>query len=226
MADKFFDETTPDPKEVAKHLRKPDGAMGKEIGIQMNKGNKHICLNAINELNLQANESVLEIGMGNGNFVGHLMSRAEGLKYAGADFSSTMVTEAKALNNELAKKHSINFVEASVEKLPFKDNSFDAITTTNTIYFWPNVKENTKELQRVLKPGGRIIVAYRTNSLMSSIEFTKYGFNMFEKEEVEEVFLSQNFTSVSSKAIAEPELDFGDKVLKMVGMYTTATKKG
>ena len=225
MANKFFDETTPDPKQIAKHLRQPEGEMGVEIGIQMNKGNKHMCENAINELKLQDNECVLEVGMGNGHFVEYLMSLAQNLKYTGADFSSTMVKEANTINKEIAKKHSVKFVEASVEKLPFEDNSFDVITTANTIYFWPNAIENSKELQRVLKPGGRIVAAYRTKSLMSSIEFTKYGFSMYEVDEVEELFIGADYINVATTKLREPELDFGDKVLAMEGMYTTAYKK-
>ncbi len=66
MAEKFDGDVKLRPKELAKQLRKPTGEKGKEVGLQMNKGNKHICLNSYKILNPNKGDAVLEIGMGMG----------------------------------------------------------------------------------------------------------------------------------------------------------------
>jgi ubiquinone/menaquinone biosynthesis C-methylase UbiE len=84
----------------------------------------------------------------------------------------------------------MKLMEASVEKIPFESNKFDKIYTANTIYFWPNHDENIKEVLRVLKPGGKLFVGFRTRAQMEKIAFTRYGFTFFT-EKAMEAFLSK-----------------------------------
>ena len=222
MAEKF-NTSDLSKNELAGNLRKPEGDNGVEVGKQMNKGNEYISKYSYEQLKPIGNEKVLEIGMGNGFFVPYLMKLAD-VDYTGLDYSPLMVSEAEKLNNELKKQRRIKFIEGSVEKVPFEDHFFDAIVTANTIYFWPNVVENAKELLRVLKPGGRLLVAYRNKELLDKIEFTKYGFNKYEISEVEEVFEKSGFKNISTKVLDEPALDFDGKPLTVKGVYTIAYK--
>ena len=184
MAEKF-DTGSLSKKEIASQLRKPKGEGGKAIGKEMNKGNKYICLNSYSLLNPQPNSLVLEIGMGNGLFIKDLLSLAGNLKYIGVDYSQTMVDEASIINKEFIDQQRVSFITGSVARLPFQDNSVDYVTTTNTIYFWPDLKENAKEIHRILKPHGKILVGYRSRELMDKIELTKYGFNKYTKMDIE-----------------------------------------
>ncbi len=224
MSQKFNTNTGLSPQELAKHLKKPTGEQGKEVGLQMNKGNKHICLNSYNILKPHNNDAILEIGMGNGFFVKNLMNMAENLTYTGVDFSKTMVQEATELNKDLCHQKTVQFQEASIDNLPFKDNSFDCITTTNTLYFWPKPKQNAQELLRVLKPGGKILIAYRSKSCMDQIELSKYGFEKYESDRVENLLEESGFKEVTTQIINEPDLDFDGTPLKMDGIYTLASK--
>ena len=176
MAEKFNPDTNLTPKELAEHLRQPNGETGTQVGLQMNKSNRHICLNSYQILNPQNGNQVLEIGMGNGFFVNNLINMANNLKYTGVDFSATMVKEANLLNKELIDKGTVIFEEASIDKLPFEDNSFDSITTVNTLYFWPQPTNNAKELSRVLRPNGKLLIAYRSKDCMDQLELAKHGF--------------------------------------------------
>ena len=135
MAEKFNPDSSLSPKELAGHLKQPSGEVGIEVGLQMNKGNKHICLNSYKALDPQHGNHVLEIGMGNGFFIPNLLAMASDMKYTGVDFSATMVKEATLLNKNLIEGGSVTLEEASIEKLPFADNSFEGITTTHTLYF-------------------------------------------------------------------------------------------
>lgn len=224
MAEKFNSDTKLTPKELAKHLRQPEGETGRQVGLEMNKGNKHICLNSYKTIKPQKGNHILEIGMGNGFFIKDLFNMADNLTYTGVDFSSVMVKEAKLLNKELMEIKGVYFEEASIESLPFNDNSFDTITTTNTLYFWPQPSENIKELLRVLKPNGKLLIAYRSKSCMDQLELAKYGFEKYENYDVEALLSSVGFKHISTQTIKEPELEFDGKVFQMEGIFTIGVK--
>ena len=211
-------------KELAGQLRKPDGDLGKDVGLQMNKGNKYICLNSYKVLNPKNEDCILEIGMGNGFFVKDLLAISSNLKYVGVDFSETMIQEANLINKTFINTGVVKFQQASIEELPFEDNTFDCITTTNTLYFWPQPEENIKELLRVLKPEGKLLVAYRLKELMDKIELSQYGFEKYDIDNVENLFEKSGFKTITTEIICEPELEFDGKLFQMKGAYSIGYK--
>jgi arsenite methyltransferase len=54
---------------------------------------------------------------------------------------------------------NINFEKASGEKLPFEDDSFDVVISNSVINLIPDKLGTLKETMRVLKPGGRLMIA-------------------------------------------------------------------
>lgn len=223
MAEKFNTDNL-SKQEFARHLRKPSGDEGKEVGKQMNKGNQYICLNSYKVLNPKPNSVILEIGMGNGFFTNDLLSLNHNLEYIGLDFSQTMVNEAIRLNQELINSRKASFINGSIENLPFDDNSMDYVTTTNTVYFWPDLIKNASEIYRVLKPHGKILIAYRPKELMDKVEVSNYGFNKYTKDEIENLLVKTGFNQVSTKEISEPDLDFDGIPMQMIGLYSTGLK--
>ena len=185
MANKF-EVSDLTKKELAAQLQKPDGMKGKEVGKQMNKGNKNICLNSYKVLDPNPNSLILEIGMGNGLFIKDLLAQGSDLTYVGFDFSQTMIDEASSLNSDLIKQGKVSFKLGSIEKLPFEDDSIDCITTTNTVYFWPDIIANSKELYRVLKPGGKLLIGYRSKEIMDKVELTQFGFKKYTQTQLED----------------------------------------
>ncbi len=176
---KFSEGLQLSPEIMASQLRKPEGEIGIKVGEQMNIGNEHICKNTYLNSNLQENETVLEIGMGNGLFVNEYLTTTSNTNYVGVDFSSLMVSESIKNNKSLIQSERVTFIEASIEKLPFKDNSIDKIVTANTLYFWPNPKQNTQELLRVLKPNGLLVIGYRHREFMDKLELANFGFTIY-----------------------------------------------
>ena len=223
MAEKF-NTSYLSKQELASQLRKPKGNDGKEVGKQMNKGNKLICLNSYQVLNPRKGSLVLEIGMGNGLFIKELLKNTSNLKYIGLDFSQTMIDEAIELNQNFIDKKKVSFIHGSIESLPFEDNSIDYITTTNTVYFWPNLYENAKEIYRVLKPNGKILIGYRSKELMDQIELANFGFNKYKKNEIETLLKNTGFKKTETEIIPEPDLEFDGKPMKMQGFYSTGIK--
>jgi demethylmenaquinone methyltransferase / 2-methoxy-6-polyprenyl-1,4-benzoquinol methylase len=98
----------------------------------------------------QPGERVLDLAAGTGTSSAAL-SRT-GARVVGVDISAGMLDEARA------KHPSIEFIEASAEKLPFGDDEFDVVTASFGLRNMEHPKAALSEMYRVLKPGGRLVI--------------------------------------------------------------------
>jgi ubiquinone/menaquinone biosynthesis C-methylase UbiE len=200
---------------LASQLRKPEGVEGIKTGESMNQGNKFMNLDTLRIVNPASGDSILEIGMGNGLFVKDLLEKAPSIRYVGFDYSPVMVNEAKRINDEWIKKGNAEFFLGEVSSLPFPAKSFNKIFTINTIYFWKNNEVVLRELKRVLKPGGTLIISIRPRRQMENYPFTKYGFNMYSSGELKELLMENGFGIKNSHEIQEPDYEFNGSLFKM-----------
>jgi ubiquinone/menaquinone biosynthesis C-methylase UbiE len=78
----------------------------------------------------------------------------------GIDHSEVMLRLATRRNASAIAAGRVTLSRASVDQLPpTLGGPFDAILTVNSLGFWPAPTERLEELQRRLRPGGRIAVA-------------------------------------------------------------------
>lgn len=49
-------------------------------------------------------------------------------------------------------------MHGSVSQLPFRDGMFDLVTAVETHFWWPNLPGDVREIFRVVKPGGKLII--------------------------------------------------------------------
>jgi ubiquinone/menaquinone biosynthesis C-methylase UbiE len=114
----------------------------------------------VNEASLKPGESVLDCGCGTGTLavIAKRQVGAEGT-VRGIDLSPDQLAIAK--KKAQTQNLDITFHEGSIDELPFPDSSFDAIFSTLMIHHVPpKVKTGAfREMRRVLKPGGRIVIA-------------------------------------------------------------------
>ena len=97
--------------------------------------------------------TVLDIGMGAGRLCEELAGR--GWTVSGIDTSGEMVALAAQRLPDARER----LVEGSVERLPFADESFDAVAGTGVLEY-TDVPRALAEVARVLRPGGRAVVSY------------------------------------------------------------------
>jgi SAM-dependent methyltransferase len=98
-------------------------------------------------------QRVLEVGCGWGELA-EWVTRETGADVCPTDLSPRMV--------ELSRERGLDARLADVQQLPFADGSFDAAVAAWMLYHVPELDRGLSELARVLKPGGRLVVA--TNS--------------------------------------------------------------
>ncbi len=75
----------------------------------------------------------------------------------GLDFSEGMLKKAKEKLDKLGNKNVV-LKKGDVENLEFKDNTFDYVLTSCVFCSVPNPVKGLKEIRRVLKPNGRLIM--------------------------------------------------------------------
>lgn len=120
----------------------------------------NIYQHALSALQLQGNESVLEVGCGDGSI---LLQLRTAMKHTGA-LSGLEINDTitKPTTNFLADHPEfghINFLVGSADTLPLADNSQHIILAFFMLYHMPDIQRALAEWRRVLKPGGKLLVS-------------------------------------------------------------------
>jgi SAM-dependent methyltransferase len=108
---------------------------------------------------LAPGEAVLDLGSGSGTdvFCAGVQVGPSG-RVVGVDFTDEQLAKAARLRDREQLAH-IDFVEASIDDLPFADESFDAVISNGVINLSVVKNRVFAEAARVLRPGGRLAVA-------------------------------------------------------------------
>jgi ubiquinone/menaquinone biosynthesis C-methylase UbiE len=96
--------------------------------------------------------SILDIGTGTGGFIHILQKCFPEASITGIDPN---VESLKAVAQHYP---DIQFLEMEAEKLLLSDNSFDVVSISKALHHFPKVRRSLKEIKRVTKPGGYIII--------------------------------------------------------------------
>jgi demethylmenaquinone methyltransferase/2-methoxy-6-polyprenyl-1,4-benzoquinol methylase len=110
----------------------------------------------VNTLDVSDGGLVLDVATGTGD-VAFAVRKKYDVHVIGLDYAFNMVRIAK----EKSKKHGeeyFKFVQGDGEYLPFKDNTFDALTISYGFRNIGHYKEALSEFYRVLKPGGKLAI--------------------------------------------------------------------
>lgn len=107
------------------------------------------------ELRLSGDERVLDAGCGPGLVACYLAPFAR--EVIGVDATPAMLEKGRALARERALAH-VAFERARMEQLPYADGSFDAVVTRYTLHHVLDAEAVFRELSRVCRPGGRVVI--------------------------------------------------------------------
>jgi ubiquinone/menaquinone biosynthesis C-methylase UbiE len=119
------------------------------------------------------------------------------------------VAVSKRTNSRYIEMGRVEVRHGSVSQLPFEDGTFDLVTAVETHFWWPNLPTDMREIFRVLKRGGQLLViaeVYKGANTMVSKLAEKYasqtGMAILNGEEHRELFAHAGFSDV--QVIEEP----------------------
>lgn len=147
---------------------------------------------------MHSGSKVLDLGCGNGKTVATLIGMD--MDVTGLDFSPSAIDYCNRTYGNKAK-----FSIGECEKLPFLDNSFDAVTAVHVFEHLDNdqVIATVSEIRRVLVPGGKVFVRSfgigdaRSDGKDSNVRGNGICYKYFTLEEMFSIF--KNFEEISSR---------------------------
>jgi SAM-dependent methyltransferase len=154
------------PMDIMKELkkrrltnaRKPTGRLGRFLIRAMNIRHYPMTHWGLSHLSIGKQDTILDIGCGGGGTVHKAARIATNGKVYGIDFSNESVRVSTLTNKQFIRMGRVEIQQSSVSCLPFSDAMFDLVTAVNTHNYWPDLVNDLKEILRVLKPGGNLII--------------------------------------------------------------------
>lgn len=188
-------------QSLIEQSKMPSGVLGKMLLRIMN--NAHHSLTLWGLSGLHPAHSVLDVSCGGGHAISLLADMGQFEKIYGIDYSKDAVSLAISKNQKNIEKKLVTILHASVLELPFENNYFDAITTFQSHYHWPDICTAMKEIYRVLKPGGQFIMVAETY---------KMEYHMTEYNNAE-----QTKTLFEISGFRNNEIETNQKCIRVIG---------
>lgn len=160
---------------LAGQLENPRGALGHVIGALMRMVNREPNDLALKALGVCSGDDALELGFGPGEGVRALARLTSGGTVHGIDQSAAMLAQARSRNRAAVDDGRVRLSLAKFDATGLPDLSVDRIAAVNVAYFWHDGREVLTELDRVLRPGGRISLYVTDAAAMSRWAFAASG---------------------------------------------------
>ena len=138
--------------EVFTNISKRYDFLNHLLSMGIDKGWRKKVVNLVRKANAK---NVLDVATGTGDLAIALKKGTQA-KVTGLDISAGMLEVGR---EKIAKKAlNIDMVLGDGENLPFENNSFDAVTVAFGVRNFENLEQGLKDINRVIKPGGQIVV--------------------------------------------------------------------
>ncbi len=145
-------------RSFAENHAHPKGFLGRVVAWRLARATREPNDWAVSLLELQATDEVLEVGFGPGLAIEKMAAIAREGRVAGIDSSEVMVQAASKRNAAAIAEGRVELKRATLSSLPFPNECFDKALAIQVLYFLANPVGDLRELLRVMKPGGCVIL--------------------------------------------------------------------
>jgi arsenite methyltransferase len=185
---------------LSRQLGRPSGWVGRRVmGRLLNKGNQRFLDAAVEALAPHSGERIVDVGFGGGHALDLIRERVAPARPAGVDISTVMIEQGQARWGDAVDLHL-----ADVAAMPFPPASVDGLLSVNTIYFWPDPAAALREIRRVLRPGGRLVLGVRRKAFLLVSPVAWFGFRLYSVRQLEQLLRAAGFAAeVREKARGE-----------------------
>ena len=187
----------------ANQFSKPTGWLGRYTLWRMNSYHSKLTDWGLHHISIEKHNTILDVGCGGGRTVSKMAAIATQGKVYGIDHSNESVAAAKRTNARWINLGRVELRHGSVSQLPFSDDVFDLVTAVETHFFWPNLAADMREVWRVLKPGGTLIIVaevYKGAKRIAGRPAEKYvpptGMVVLSVNEHREIFAKAGYTDI------------------------------
>ena len=174
---------------LAAQLACPSGEQAAQVGDAMANGNRTMIHHAIDHLQLQAGQHVLEIGHGGADHLDYLFAQQPDLHYSGLERSPAMHQRG-----EQQQYANGRFYLYDGDHLPEFPQPFARLFSVNTLYFWPQPTDFLNALSDTLTADALVCLTYGCKDFMTSLPFSRYGFTLYDEADIERLVAQTLFT--------------------------------
>ena len=161
---------------IAHQFARPSGRLGKWIiAPWLNRIGRRLNRLAFDLLDPKPGEALLEIGFGGGALLRRLAA-ARPTNLVGVDWSHAIVARRH--------KNGVKIVEAQATALPFADDDFDGLVSVSVVHFWPDLGPPMREMARVLRRAGRLVIVFECEDSLKSWPGHRHGFELWSAADV------------------------------------------
>jgi ubiquinone/menaquinone biosynthesis C-methylase UbiE len=169
---------------LARQFARPRGIAGRWIfGSWLNRMSRGMNAQAFALLDVRPGERILEVGFGGGSMLAAILG-AGAKQVIGIDLSEQMIARGRRRFRRDIASGRAELFEGTVERLPIGDASVDKACSLNSIYFWNDPAAGLKELARVLRPGGALVLGFEAPETLRAWPGHVHGFKVYALEEV------------------------------------------
>lgn len=187
---------------IGSQFGNPRGVIGRACCIIMNVINRAMYVKTVSLIHVSPDQKVLDIGYGNG-FLLKCLDKKQKPELYGIDISADMLPTATKRNRKAQKAGRLHLETGDCCDLQFEENTFAAVSSINTVYFWSDTVKGLSEIYRVLLPGACFYNVVYTKEWLDKLAYTKKGFTKYEPEELVRLGKQAGFRHIEVKPIVK-----------------------
>ncbi len=183
--------------------KKPSGWLGRFVLRNMNSRHSGVTDWGLSNISIESHSTILDVGCGGGRTLSKLAAAAKRGKVYGVDHSEASVAASKKANAQWIDAGRVVVQLGPVSQLPFADGVFDLVTAVETHFWWPALPTDMREVFRVLKSGGKLVViaeVYKgANTTMAKLcekHAPRTGMTLLDADEHRALFAQVGFSDV------------------------------
>jgi arsenite methyltransferase len=148
-------------------------------------------------LALKPFDRVLEIGFGGGYLLGRMSTVVTDGLLAGVDISPAMVSHCEKRFRKMIREGKLELKRAAAESLPYPLANFTKVCSTNSIFYWQDIGQAMSEIERVLRPGGNLMLCFTSKESLAMRNFAA-DIRLVEADEIQALMAAKGFESIRS----------------------------
>ena len=187
-----------DPQEYKERSKNHFDEMSSDYSNALSKYTEPMHYALVEELDGKNFKTLLDVGCGNGIFLSMVLNKFD-VEESGIDISPGMIEKSTELLDDRA-----DLKVGDSEHLPWNDKYFDIVTCSASFHHYPSPELVLKEMKRVLRPGGILMIVdpFTSNELLRFvvnifIKFSKSGdVRIYSQKEMRELLEKCGFTLI------------------------------
>jgi len=192
----------------AQQFRRPSGLLGLDAANFMRKNNQDYIARVCDILNVQDDDTVLEIGCGAGYAVKTIAEKNSVCRVDAIDFSPMMLKRARKNVNRYLNPARVRIFDGKFGTFGLFDTAYSKIFAINVIYFWDDLSAMFSRVFGLLKPGGYFVIFMSSPERLKARPFTADKvFNKYPITAVREALLNAGFLKILHETVVKGGFD-------------------